>query len=293
MGGTYMNIIQRIGLGDIVDSAWQHYQQHKGKDYVVKKCVPVLYFGDLEKYLSSEVRVITAGSNPSDLEFANADRRNKVTDLSFRRFKGAEIVFDEDRLDENMKETYMKSLNGYFESKDAYDWFTCLEPLLNGMDASYSPKGYKVRKGESYRRDSYKNIALHTDIYTPLPTNKQWSEINPDTRNRIKDEGISLWVDLVRYLSPDVILLSYSAKDFEEIKRLLKLNRLESGVFKQYELKKSGEKRERNIPVVETYEMDLGNRSVKVIYGSKMQRPFDSICKEERVKLGKEIRGIL
>jgi hypothetical protein len=287
-----MEINQENALKDIIDSAWQHYQQHKGKGYIVERCIPVLYFGDLEKYLNSEIKVITAGSNPSDLEFANADRRNKVTALSFRRFKGANTVFNEDKLDENMKDIYIRSLNGYFESMDAYDWFTCLEPLINGMDVSYSPKGFKVRKNENYRKDRYANVALHTDIFTPLPTSRQWSDINHDAQLSIKAKGISLWIDLVKYLKPDVIILSYSAKDFKEIKSLLKLNRVNSGVFKTYELKKSGEKREKNIPIVETYEMNLGDRSVKVIYGSKMQRPFDSISKEERVKLGEEIRGI-
>jgi hypothetical protein len=297
IGGAVLNINQKSNLHKIIDECWDHYQDHKNKEYIVERCVPVLYFGDIEKYFSSEIKVVTAASNPSNLEFANADTRAKTTGLSFRRFKECEKIYNNKKISDAEKEIYIKSLADYFESKDAYNWFTCYEPLLNGIGASYSSRGFKVKKDETYRIKQYNSVSVHTDIYSPLPTEKPWSEFcrkfRSDIVRDVSKNGLELWVKLIKLLSPDVILMSYSIKDFEEIKKLLDLKKLNTGIFKIYPKTKDGELRKRRAPVVETYELEIEGRKIKVIYGTKMERPFDAISKNERFELGKEIGGIL
>lgn len=292
-----MNISDKNKLFKILDDCWLHYQEHKDKNYIVEKCVPVLYFGNLEKHLSSDIKIVTAASNPSNLEFGNADRRNKVTGLSFRRFSGCEEIYDLPRINSTEKEIYLNSLSNYFESKEAFDWFTCYEPLLNGLEASYSEKGFKVRKNEPYRRKKYERIAIHTDIYSPLPTKKPWSEFCRELPSHVvkdvKLNGLDLWIELIKLLAPNVILMSYSIPDFEDIKKQLNLKKMDNGLFKEYPNTKDGQKRKRSVPVIETYELEIDSKKITVIYGTKMERPFDAITKIERFELGKEIGGIL
>src|SRR4051812_23219231 len=53
----------------LVDEAWREYDLHRHEEFVVKPSVPILFFGDLQRYLSSPVRIVTVGLNPSRIEF--------------------------------------------------------------------------------------------------------------------------------------------------------------------------------------------------------------------------------
>lgn len=62
-------------LRGLVDTAWDSYTRLRDADacYLVQPSVPILFFGDLQRYLASPVRVVTVGLNPSRLEFPADD----------------------------------------------------------------------------------------------------------------------------------------------------------------------------------------------------------------------------
>ncbi len=49
----------------LIEECWRIYKKHKEEDFIVKPSIPILFFGDSEKYFESELKVITVGLNPS------------------------------------------------------------------------------------------------------------------------------------------------------------------------------------------------------------------------------------
>lgn len=188
-------------LKELVHNTWKHFDKFTDKKQVVST-MPILYFGDLEAYKNSKFRIVTAALNPSDMEFTNhKDNKN----YTFFRFPSAnKINREHDSLNNEEVEAYIQSLNSYFTNKDENNnltyyskWFNPNEYLLNGIDASYFSK-------------KYENTVLHTDICTPLATNPTWGkgDLNKGLKEELIKSGLALWQELIRYLQPDVILLS-------------------------------------------------------------------------------------
>src|SRR3954469_9639918 len=67
-------------LIELSDLAWDLYAALQNLGCVVRPSIPILYFGNLERYLASPIRVVTAALNPSRLEFPRDD--------PFARFPG-------------------------------------------------------------------------------------------------------------------------------------------------------------------------------------------------------------
>lgn len=64
--------------------------------------------------------------------------------------------------------------------------------------------------------DGAANIALHTDICSPLATDPTWSRLG-DERESLAADGVGMWHDLVRVLEPDVIPVSVARRHLEKI----------------------------------------------------------------------------
>ncbi len=62
-----------------------------------------------------------------------------------------------------------------------------------------------LQVGVSY--DSSQNLALHTDICSPIATNPRCGKLG-DFRTLLEIEGVVLWHKLVQWLRPDIILVS-------------------------------------------------------------------------------------
>ena len=62
-----MTIVGRVR--DLYGEAQRHFAHVQYQKFVYRPSFPVLFFGDLESYLSSTVRVVTVGLNPSWKEF--------------------------------------------------------------------------------------------------------------------------------------------------------------------------------------------------------------------------------
>ncbi len=164
----------------LINQTLSYFSTHSQNSFVVNPSLPILYFGDLDEYLTSPLKVVTVGKNPSDNEF-----RIKRTDpYSFCRFKRWKPH----------RANLIDTLNPYFREAPL-SWFSCYEPVLNGM-------------GCSYYSDKVNNRALHTDICSPIATNPTWSELNPSQQASLYLTGNKIWYQLIEELQPDILLVS-------------------------------------------------------------------------------------
>lgn len=181
-------------LLSVVEKAFDVFIKNYDNGNVVKKSIPILYFGDYRTYFASMTKVITVGLNPSKIEFPEED--------AFLRFEGGEKIKDAILQNQKPVDDYLMTLNKYFSYSPYKLWFNSYEPILNGMDCSY------------YARKA--NTALHTDIMTPIATDPTWSRLNDNDKNLFEAEGIGLWHELVSCLKPDIILISMAENIFKK-----------------------------------------------------------------------------
>ena len=184
-------------LDDVVDRVWAAHRAavHSGIGSVVVPSIPIAWFGDLEAYLHSPLRVITVGLNPSRLEFPRAD--------PFLRFPRARELAG-DALDAEGRAVYAGAMNDYFRREPYSAWFRpSFEEFLLGLGASFY--------------GSAACTALHTDLCSPIATDPTWSGLGEE-RQTLREEGVRLWHELVRLLEPDVIVASVARRHLDEIR---------------------------------------------------------------------------
>ena len=155
----------------------------------VNPSIPILFFGDLDAYFSSKVRVLSVGLNLSLHEFPS--------DSPFRRFPLAEggAVSELD--------LYLDALSAYYRNDPYRSWFSSFEPMLNGMEAGY----YEGKP----------STALHTDICSPVATDPTWSGLDRDQQKALEKEGGPLWHDLLEALRPQIVTLSVASRHLSRI----------------------------------------------------------------------------
>ena len=147
-------------------------------ELVVQPAVPILYFGNEPAYRRSPLKIVTVGLNPSLAEFP--------ADNPFQRFPRAEGP--------GPGPVYLEALNEYYRVTPYRRWFNTFSGLLHGLDASFY--------------GDQPNVALHTDLGTPVATNPTWSKLPRGVGSELGTIGTPLWHNLVRELQPDVILIS-------------------------------------------------------------------------------------
>ena len=181
-----------LKLSEIIDEYWANYVELRDEDFVVKPSIPIIWFGDMEAYKKSDLKVVTVALNPSDREFC----KNKGELPSFFRFPEGQNIYKENYLNDTNKNRLFKTLCGYYKNNPYDEWFNCFEKPLNHIGASY-------KNGN--------NIAVHIDIYTAVATNPTWGKLGKEQQQKIsadRTRTIKLFRDFVDYLSPDVILYS-------------------------------------------------------------------------------------
>ena len=168
-------------ISGLIRASWQVYKQTEGQTFLVKPSIPILWFGDSERYFSSKLKVITVGLNPSREEFPEQDR--------FLRFDSARKVYPR-ILDGACYGEYLKALNGYFRypPNHPYGWFNCFEDMLRGLDCSYY--------------GSAPSTALHIDLCSPLATDPTWKDLAPEAQRLLIQSGTNLWHSLVNGSCP-------------------------------------------------------------------------------------------
>jgi len=149
--------------------------------HAVDPAIPILYFGDLTAYLRSPLRVVTVGLNPSRLEFPG--------DSPFRRFSNAANLLP---IRADTYDTYFDSLDNYFETDPYEDWFKSFNSVLCPLTASFWP--------------GCTNFVIHTDICSPVATDRGWNKLPPWAKAHLLEKGPGLWRDLIALLKPHILL---------------------------------------------------------------------------------------
>jgi hypothetical protein len=247
-------------LRDLIRDSWSIYEEAEGMRCLVRPSVPILFFGDSQSYRESRVKVVTVGLNPSRLEFPDEDR--------FQRFAAANRVYPS-ILRGNAYEPYVQALNEYFRQDPLKNWFDCYEYLLHGLDCSYYGKA--------------PNTAIHTDICSPLPTDPTWKRLPPEEKSLLIRSGRPLWHSLIKWLSPDVIIVSVAREHVDEI-RFPSLG--------QPELVYTVERKNPYIVKLTNLKMENG-RVASLAFGQAAQKPFGTVSNVEKSNIGRAIKKYL
>ena len=242
-------------LDAAVGQAWWEFDRAAELSSRVTPAAPVLFFGDLNAYSVSPLRVLTVGLNPSLHEFPAGK--------PFRRFPlltGGGSDREPGR--------YVDAMSAYFRTDPYRRWFSAFEPLLNGAGASYYA-------GET-------STALHTDICSPLATDPTWGRLRRTQRAGLEARGGELWHALLEVLCPHVVAVSV-ARDF--LKRIRFAPIAEWQTIHVFTQTSRGDPRKRPYEVrARPYEVG-GERSL-FVFGQAMQTPFGSLSKKQKYEVG-------
>lgn len=249
-----------------IDLTWQYYQNLKSNSFMVKSSIPILYFGDFEKYEGSEdFKVVTVGLNPSCNEFP----QNSL--IRFLNSKGLENKM---KLTDSEMELYKESLDSYFESNPYKNWFDMsFEKILNGLNCSY------------YSKNNFRNRALHIDICTPIATDPTWGKLSKQQQKLLENGGEKVFNELINYLEPDIMIVSVASGYLKK----LKINKNKGQVIKEFLYKKDGEMRKEKYI---TYEYDIkliNGKNVHVFFGQAATVPYGLLSYDDKSALGKSI----
>ena len=243
----------------LLERAINHFKQFKNEKFVVNPSLPILYFGDTNKYLKSKLKVITVGKNPSNVEF-RLIMSEKYSYIRFPEYN-------------NDVKSLAITLNNYFKNKPYNKWFNSFEPFLNGMDCSF----YDGKKNDN---------VIHTDICSPLPTDPTWTKLSNNTQNILFKEGFRLWKELVLNLKPDLVVISIARKYLG----YLKLNK----ILNIYSLKSTKDGKLRSKPYdLELFDLKIGNFKTKLVYGNAANMPFGTVSNIEKKKMGSKLKSYL
>ncbi|MDE0000828.1 MAG: hypothetical protein OXQ89_24095 [Rhodospirillaceae bacterium] len=242
-------------LSEPVALAWQAFDRAANLACRVTPAVPVLFFGNLEAYRASPLRVVTVGLNPSLHEFP--------TSVPFRRFPLATGNREPRR--------YLDAMSDYFCTDPYGSWFNGFQPLLNGLDASYY-------KGAA-------SIALHTDICSPVATNPTWGKLGKDDRAALEADGIPLWHKLLEELRPQIVAISVAKVHLKSIKFKSEKNWKNIHTF---ERRPDGAPR-APYKICARWHNVGGERSL-FVFGAAAQKPFGLLADSQKQEAGKLLR---
>ena len=230
----------------LVDKVLNDYKQ-ENKSSVLKNLIPILWFGDLNKYSNSQIKIVTVSLNPSNNEFGNLKKDISYnTQYRFPEFTGS-------------TESLISAYNNYFKAhSNPYDsWFKAsFGAILESFDASHY--------------DHCANNALHTDIAIPYATDPTWTGLTNAEKKYLEPIGQKNWHDLIAILEPDIILISAS-RGFQN--RIFFPKTIES-----WEVIISKEKH----PVLFN-NIKVNNKNVDVIFQTQGRKPFLNMTKEEKM----------
>jgi len=243
-------------LGQLLSQSWSEYDRLNGCHHVVRPAIPILFFGDSKRYLSSPLKVLTVGLNPSEAEFPNDDR--------FSRFPAAKNIAD----DPPQREIswHLAALDSYFRTNPYTRWFGCFEPILTGLGSSFY--------------DGRENSALHTDLCSPVATSPTWAKLSKDQQSHLLPEGVKLWHSLVKALAPNVVLISVARRylNYIEFRRLGP-----SRVIWRLERSRPYEVEATRIEIEPT-------KSSLLVFGRAAQTPFGTISSADKETTGTTIK---
>ena len=206
-------------VGVLLAKAWKKFQEVKDLSAVERIAgnFPILWFGDMDAYFHSEIRVITVGLNPSNKEFSEPRFFTYIEKMPYHgmpNFDGTTVY--ETRITgripvshshwENAEfERIAWAYNNYFHINPFRAYFDCYEKTLRslGCDVSYA--------GKKLGNPTAKNTAIHIDLKSPIATDPTWSGLSEWSKKQLAS---TLFGELIAYLRPDVVLFSTGKWDF-------------------------------------------------------------------------------
>jgi hypothetical protein len=248
-------------LNALVRTSWQIYAKFERQPFLVKPSIPILFFGDSDRYFSSRLRVITLGLNPSRVEFPEPDR--------FLRFESARGVYPR-ILEGTCYDQYLRALKGYFQTPPNHPyepWFNSFEPLLRGLDCSYY--------------GAVTNTAVHTDICSPLATDPTWCNLPDEAQHRLFECGTPLWHSLVEWLSPDLIIASLARAH---------LRRVSFPRLADWRVVYTVERNNPYVLEVAKVRVRHGS-STSLAFGKAANTPFGTVSNVDKGKIGRALKS--
>ena len=239
------------------------YDRLSSHDFVVSPSLPILYFGDIIGCMASSFKVVTAALNPSELEFKGV-KSDVPSNLRFPEYHGDE-------------ESLFKALNAYFLKHPYRRWFGTSRktksgflPFIEGMGSSYYA--------------GFQNLAVHTDICSPLATSPSWSGLESSQKSLLIQDGLKLWKELMTIIAPDVVLISLK----KEYLNLLPLRFVATIYTKPV---KNNSRRKQSMYSLEHYLLEIDGKMINLIWGSAQNTPLQPFT--DKGKLGEFVFNYL
>lgn len=169
-------------------------------DFKIKQCevvvpnsIPIVWFGDIEAYFKSKLKIVTIALNPSKNEFPES-----YNTVALPRFKDKTLIAD----------TLYTSFNEYFKFNPYSLWFCHFENCLNKLGASFG--------GKMSKNIHYNNIALSIDYFSAIATDPTFSKLS-ERAQEWKIDQRNLFPELLKLLNPDIAIMSTAKKYFSAI----------------------------------------------------------------------------
>ena len=246
-------------LSELVALAWQAFDRVADLPCRVTPAMPILFFGDLDAYRASKLRVVTVGLNPSLDEFPVGE--------PFRRFPLAENCRDRGA------PLYLEAMSAYFRTDPYRRWFNAsFEPLLNGLGASYYEGGAST--------------ALHTDICSPVATDPTWRHLDKAERAALEADGGPLWHELIEELQPEIVAISVAKARLERIKFIAREKDWKT--IHSFDRETDGTAR-HPYKVCARWHNVGGDRSL-FVFGTAAQTPFGTLASCQKRETGELLR---
>ena len=251
----------RQRLSPSVALAWRAFDRASAlssrvtPSFCVTPAAPILFFGDLDAYLTSPLRVLTVALNPSLHEFPN--------DKPFLRFPLAGDSGDRE------PGHYLDAMSAYFRTEPYSSWFGAFERVLNGV-------------GTSYYAGEAASTALHTDICSPVATNPTWRTLGPTAQSALVKDGGPLWHMFLKVLRPQIVVLSVARKH---------LMRVEFGPISKcekvhvFERTRDGTRRQPPYEVLARW-YKVGGECSLFVFGQAAQTPFGLLSHDQKYETG-------
>jgi hypothetical protein len=248
-----------------IQNAWDHHgwASRTYPQYVVTPSFPIGWFGDLDAYFASPVRIVTVGLNPSGAEFPRDDPGRRFPDA-------AQLLSEHATLDDAL---YVRALNSYFEHCPYRRWFDgAYRDVLAGMDAAfYAQPQFRMYRGPAIRRHF---TALHTDLLSVVATDPTWSKLPHPVGEAFARQGVQLWRELIDCLEPDVVIASISARY---------LNYIVSDSPEWHEVKSIQKKR---LWGVRAANVEIGRVRTLLVHAPAQRLPFGPFTASEKQRIG-------
>ena len=241
-------------LSEQVARAWQAFDRAAGCSWCVTPAAPILFFGDLDAYRASPLRVMTVGLNPSLHEFPGG--------LPFRRFPLAEGNRGRE------PSRYLAAMSAYFRTDPYRGWFNAFEPLLNELAASFY--------------EGAASTALHTDICSPVATDPTWSRLDKADHAALEADGGPLWHMLLEELRPQIVAISVAN---DHLKRIEFVPRSDWKIIHTFGRKADGGPRSRPYEIRTRWYDVVGERSL-FVFGTAALKPFQLLADCQKRKTG-------